>query len=400
MKRMSRAETPDGLLEPVLAELGPMDVVRRKEAAVVERLIGAASKAVVVGGGALGRLVVPLARWAGFELLCIADNNSSLWGQRVDGLLVSSPEEAVANYGKDAAFIVAIYNNSEPLRQLRDLGCARVVPYAVFCWRYGPSFSSAPPIEPPHRIVTHAGEIRSAYSCLADQRSKVEFAAQIAWRCTLDYSRLPPADDPREIYFPDALMRLEDDEVFVDCGAFDGDSIRLFLHRSGGAFGRIYACEPDEANRDALAVFIERLPTEVRERIVVLPIAVGSRDGAVRFESAAGAGSHIAGDRSTRAVEVECRRLDTALAGTSPTVIKMDIEGAEPEALAGAAETIRTTRPILAVCAYHRCEHLWTLPVQMKTILPDYKIHLRRYAEECWELVYYAIPPERALVAG
>ena len=75
----------------------------------------------------------------------------------------------------------------------------------------------------------------------------------------------------------------------------------------------------------------------------------------------------------------------------------MDIESAEPYAIEGATETIRKARPIIAACAYHKCEHLWTIPVLMKAALPEYQIFLRRYAEECWEMVYYAIPPERRL---
>jgi hypothetical protein len=94
---------------------------------------------------------------------------------------------------------------------------------------------------------------------------------------------------------------------------------------------------------------------------------------------------------------IECRRLDGLLNGSPPTIIKMDIEGAEPDALRGATETIRTARPMLAVCAYHKCEHLWTLPALMKAALPEYQISLRRYAEECWETVYYAVPPERVV---
>jgi hypothetical protein len=78
----------------------------------------------------------------------------------------------------------------------------------------------------------------------------------------------------------------------------------------------------------------------------------------------------------------------------------MDIEGAEPGALSGAFDTIRQARPILAVCAYHKNEHLWTLPAIIHAALADYRISLRRYAEECWETVYYAIPPERVIDAA
>jgi hypothetical protein len=73
----------------------------------------------------------------------------------------------------------------------------------------------------------------------------------------------------------------------------------------------------------------------------------------------------------------------------------MDIEGAEPEALAGAARTMARCRPVMAVCVYHRCDHLWIIPQLLKAANPDYRIFLRRYAEDCWETVCYAVPPER-----
>jgi hypothetical protein len=79
----------------------------------------------------------------------------------------------------------------------------------------------------------------------------------------------------------------------------------------------------------------------------------------------------------------------------SPTFIKMDIEGAEPLALLGAHELLRRYHPVLAVCTYHRTEHLWQIPNLIHAIAPEYRIFLRRYAEECWEGVCYAIPPQR-----
>jgi hypothetical protein len=94
--------------------------------------------------------------------------------------------------------------------------------------------------------------------------------------------------------------------------------------------------------------------------------------------------------------EVDCRSLDSVFADTvCPTLIKMDIEGAELDAITGAGKTIVRCRPIVAACAYHKCDHLWVIPKLLKAANPDYQIFLRRYAEDCWETVYYAVPPER-----
>ena len=94
---------------------------------------------------------------------------------------------------------------------------------------------------------------------------------------------------------------------------------------------------------------------------------------------------------------VPCRRLDdlTPSSLPVPTYIKMDIEGMELEALAGAWWVIQVHRPVLAICAYHEGFHLWEIPLLLHKMVPTYDLRLRRYAEGAAELVWYAVPPER-----
>jgi hypothetical protein len=75
----------------------------------------------------------------------------------------------------------------------------------------------------------------------------------------------------------------------------------------------------------------------------------------------------------------------------------MDVEGAEPEALAGARETIRQHAPVLAICLYHRQSDLWEIPLQVREMTDRYSFYLRRYSDDCWEQVLYAIPKERVI---
>jgi FkbM family methyltransferase len=247
-------------------------------------------------------------------------------------------------------------------------------------------------LELPRRILERAGEMAAGYDLLSDDASRREFCAQIRWRCLLDYACLPKPDDSREMYFSPGLMRLLPEEVFVDCGAFDGDSIRHFLDRANGRFGRIYALEADAGNVRSLSRYRSGLAPDLAERITVLPYALARSDGTVRFRAQGFEGSKVA---ESGGQEVQCRSLDSALAGTRPTLIKMDIEGAELDALSGGRKTMADCRPVMAVCAYHKCDHLWVIPQLLKAANSDYRIFLRRYAEDCWETVYYAVPPER-----
>ena len=175
----------------------------------------------------------------------------------------------------------------------------------------------------------------------------------------------------------------------MDCGAFDGDTLRAFLSRKGDQFERLIAFEPDPTNFEALESYIAGLPLSTRERIDVRRVAVHSGRETLRFASADGAGSAVAvaGD-----VEVEADSLDNLLAGIAPTFVKMDIEGAEPNAIRGAAATFRTHPPTLAICLYHARDHLWLLPRAIRAANPSYDIFLRRHSDECWETMAYAVP--------
>ena len=95
-------------------------------------------------------------------------------------------------------------------------------------------------------------------------------------------------------------------------------------------------------------------------------------------------------------IEVEVAPLDELVPGGRATYLKFDIEGAEPDALNGAAQTIARNRPVLAVCLYHAQDHLWTLPVQTAALVGEgYEFHLRRYCADIFEEVLYAVPAER-----
>jgi FkbM family methyltransferase len=380
------------LLSHLLSE--PADAVRARVAGEFDRLAAPFEERLVISGtGYLGKLALAGLRSAGIQPLAFCDNNRELWGKSVDGLAVLSPQEAAALYRENAAFVAAIYNATASRNQLRSLGCSRIVPYPVLFWKFWQSMPNEDRLELPQRILEYAGEMEPAYRLLSDARSRQEFCAQIRWRCLLDTNCLPAYDDPREMYFPSDLFRLLADEVFVDCGAFDGDSLQAFVDAANGQFSRIYAWEADAGNVEKLKRRLAESPSTISAKVTVLPYAVSGHDGKLRFSADGTVGSRVAAAESAQ--EVECRSLDRALEEVRPSLIKMDIEGAEPEALRGAFRTMAQQRPVMAICAYHKCEHLWTIPRLLKAANPDYQIYLRRYAEDCWETVYYAVPPER-----
>ncbi len=112
--------------------------------------------------------------------------------------------------------------------------------------------------------------------------------------------------------------------------------------------------------------------------------------------AATGNASSVMGEGAAGAtVQVAVELLDDLFGADVPTLIKLDIEGAEPEALRGARGAIATHGPVCAICVYHRQDHLWRLPLMLHAWRSDYAFFLRPHNEEGWYLVCYAVPVAR-----
>jgi FkbM family methyltransferase len=326
-------------------------------------------------------------RAAGVEPLAFADNNPCLWRTTVDGVRVVPPSDAVLDFGDAATFVVSVYTRRPFLAQLRELGVRPASAQAVLFHLQG-SFIPHASIDWPENTLSQAEAVIGGCDLWADDVSREEYVRQIRWRLVLE-DQIPDQSTPVDTYFPGDLVTFGPDDHWVDCGAFDGDTVRAIIERSGGRFRQITAIEPDTDNFRRLKGLIQAQPEEYRSKIIAHRVAAGDRHGIARFSATATAGSAFSPEGT---VEVECVRLDDLLAGTRPTFIKMDVEGAEPKALQGASSIIRTARPVMAVCLYHSQSHLWQLPSLIKSFDPDYRLFLRRHSDDCWETVCYALP--------
>jgi FkbM family methyltransferase len=331
---------------------------------------------VLFGAGHFGRETLKLLRANGIEPVAFSDNDTEKWGTTIDGLDVESPVAAACRYDH-ATFVVTIYGGLPVREQLKDMGL-KAVGVASLDVRHGA-------IDAPAKLLPHREDIMRAADIWADERSRKEYVAQIQFRA-IRFDSLLPHDDPKDIYFPVDLFRLTDDETFVDCGAYDGDTVKSFLGRVND-HRRIVAIEPDEKSFEKLLAFsVPKLST--------CGCILGERDGMEVFEGNGTECSRVSDDGQWQ----PCDTLDNILEPfVPPTIIKMDIEGSELAALKGGAETIRKHKPILAVCLYHRPEDLWTIPLYVRSLCPDYSLYLRRYSDDCWEQVLYAVPPHRVL---
>jgi FkbM family methyltransferase len=354
---------------------------------------------VLFGARRMGRKTLAGLRRAGIEPVAFSDNNPVLWGQSIDGVPVLAPAVAARRFADSAVFVITIWGaGSADLmrhreRKLRDLGCQRVATFGPLFWKYSEIFlPDMPAMDLPHEVHKVTQAVRAGFEALADDRSRQEYIAQLRWRLRFDFDALPdPVAD--SIYFPADLVRLKQSEVFVDCGAYVGDTLLSFLEASQSRFDGVVAFEPDPASIAGLRRTVSCLPAETQGRIHVSESAVGASEGMVPFTSTGGLDSSV----GSGAGAVPCTTLDRALEGLHPTYIKMDIEGAEPDALLGARQTIARHEPVLAVCSYHVQDHLWRIPALIHELHPDYRVFLRPHICLVEDLVCYAVPRSRLL---
>lgn len=351
---------------------------------------------VLYGAGNLGRRVLNRLRQDGCEPLAFADGNPDLWGGNVEGLPVLPPERAADQFGKAALFIVTIWSPGrgndfgDIRRELTKLQCSKVISFVPLFWKYAETFLPSLFFDLPHKIRSSAAAIRSAFSLWADAESRECFVSQIRWTMSTDSDPQPPSAD--EQYFPARFFSVSEDDVFVDCGAFTGDTIRRYIELTEGSFRGVYAFEPDPFNFSLLENYLCGLPAVLRDRIQVRQAAVGEREEQIRFDAS---GTISSGMNTRGNLHVDSVSLDAALAGCSPTYIKMDIEGAEMAALRGARHTIENHHPVLAVSVYHRYDDLWMVPMYLHSLSEDYRLFLRAHDVNGLELVCYAIPGGR-----
>lgn len=232
-------------------------------------------------------------------------------------------------------------------------------------------------------LSEHEDELRRAYELMADDQSRHVFRSVVNYKLSGRPELLTGCESSRDEVF--ALIAPGEKERFLDLGAYDGDTVTEFLHFAGRAES-ILALEPDPKNFRKLAR-TAALPGY--EQVSILNAGIWETDGVLRFDGRAGRSSSLS---EAGKIEVPVRSIDSLAEEYGGfTFIKMDVEGAEKEALLGARRTLQT-RPKLILSGYHRTKDLFALPLLVHELNPDYRIYLRHHPYfPAWETNFSAI---------
>jgi FkbM family methyltransferase len=388
------AESLVASLQEILSE--PIEQVEDREHSELAGLLQTNNnQCVLFGAGSLGQRALAELKASGIHPLAISDNNRKLWGTQIEGTPLLSPAEAAARYGKQAVFFITIRNERhwyrETFEQLTGLGCAAISSAAPLGWRFPDKLLPFLLYDLPHKLYTQAEQVLLAAQLWQDAASRAEYLVQIRLRALGDALGL--AQPTQESYFLDGIFDVRPGDIVLDCGAFNGDTIQSILARQPKV-GRLEAVEADSNSFAKLQSYVATLEAGLQQRIHLHQCAIGSHRGTVRFEDTGTVGSKVS---ETGGAVVDLVPIDELCATQPVSMIKMDIEGAEYDALMGARKVIQHDHPILAICVYHVQQDLWRVPLFIRALFPEYRMYLRTYCGDGLQTVAYAVPPERLL---
>jgi FkbM family methyltransferase len=233
---------------------------------------------------------------------------------------------------------------------------------------------------------------------MADDKSKRIFEGILNYKITKDSEFLKilnaDVDDEKFQYFDNTLYEFIPEERFLDIGAYTGDTFSTFnlLYKNG--WEHYYGLEADNVIYEELSKNIA-CHDKVLEKCEIYNVAAWDEQTTLYFESNAGSSS-MNQTKSDFKISVCADKVDNILADENVTFIKMDIEGAEFNALKGMKELIQKNKPILAVCVYHRRDDYYKLTDFIEnTVHGEYRFYFRQYRFTPTETVCYAIPRDR-----
>ena len=339
---------------------------------------------ILFGSGVIGRYYLSfLKKVESLSELYFCDNNPEKWGTTVEGIPIISFDDLKSTFRDSYIIITSVQFYDEILLQLKENNLNSLLDPSIHKVMNG-DIGFYENFKDYFRIIeNNSNKFSTVYGFLADEDSKQIFLERINYCLSMNTRFLTPLKSKSPQYFEPGIISLSDEEIFIDAGAYIGDTVEEFLRQTKGEYKKIYSFEPEESKH---MEFLQNI-SDFKE-IELIPYGLWSKNTSLRFQSENSVSSTISQNGDS---QIQVTTIDETLKGGPATFIKMDIEGAELEALYGAEQTIKKYKPKLAVCVYHKPLDIVEIPIYLKRIVPNYKLFLRHYSEGPYETVLYAV---------
>lgn len=352
------------------------------------------TKVIIYGAGNCGREVFSIMNKLKVPVHCFLDKNTTQ-GNQLSGVPVFQPgnESVPQNEKNRIVIIVAIFNEHTEIppiiKKLKTLGYRRIISFLELHRNFPKILGTKYWLTEMSFYKSYKSHIFETFNLWSDKISQQLYTSILKFRFTGNYNILPKPDIKSQ-YFPPDLPKWKTPMRLIDCGACVGNTLAT-ISKMSFPIEAIVAFEPDHKNFTKLTQFISSKKKALAKYIGLWPCGVYSQTKSLSFTSNGSTSSHLSSNGKER---IQCVSLEEALPWFRPTLIKMDIEGAEYEALLGAKNMICKTKPRLAISIYHKPEHLWKIPMLIQGWSCGYKLYLRSHGFNGFDVVMYAIPPD------
>lgn len=226
------------------------------------------------------------------------------------------------------------------------------------------------------------------YDSLKDYKSKTVLFSILNNYYNFDLNGLNlVADKIYKHYFDLDLLPFCKNEVFVDVGAYTGDTVLDYIASYGMSYDKIYCYEITESMVLYMKNNFSNLPNvEIRN------LAVAERVGKLYLDAnSTSASANRVKEAGVDAVNAVSLDEDIK---EKISMIKMDIEGGEISAIKGVKEHIKNDLPKLFISVYHSNDDIITIPKLIQSYTDKYDFYLRYYGGNLYatEIVLICLP--------
>lgn len=337
------------------------------------------------GTGELGKFALKEFRKNKREVVGFIDNDMRRVGEVIDGIPVLKPSEAE----KNVTIVLCSRLYGEIRRQIKNSIGNKCVFYEVIPFLF-------------NEFTTYYKEFECLISELIENKNKYfnlnqyykDSLSQYIIDCIINY-RLSFATKwlekayekscsaDKKTYFDSEIVKLGPEEVFVDCGGYTGDTTADFIRFQNNNYKKIYIIEPDSELLE-----IAKNDLTKYSNIKYCNFGVGDKNEQLKFNSHGSSGSGTIDEMGESFINIV--KLDDFIVD-KPTYIKMDIEGAELNALKGAQQLIKNYTPKLAISVYHKLRDIYEIVEWVDSLELGYKFYLRHYSNSYDDTILYCV---------
>jgi len=331
---------------------------------------------ILYGASDCGKIYLDILMKNGIRVNCFCDDNIIKQKNGFCGKKVISREQLILERG---TIVISSWGPLKIYQRICDFDpqlAQRCIVLDLYLWENGMDYCA-------YYENMHSA-IQQAYALLNDEKSRSVFSNLLQYKISRDFSLIEHIQDDVNLqYFDPDIISLGEEEIFLDLGAYTGDTVLSFKQQVNNHYKKIIALEPDKNN------FVTLLRnTHDLHDIECDCLGIDSTSGTVHFNADSTWTSRV---NEEGVEEIQTKSVDELLQGSKVTFIKADIEGLETRMLLGAEQTIRQYAPTLAIAAYHCKEDIFNLIRMIHEYNKEYKFYMRHYTEMPIDTVLYAV---------